>query len=111
MTLSLTLIIFQHHQNTTTHLSKKEKKSAAARKRRSTVDKKKENKAKPSKSEPLIVLKEFGLRKKPKVELLLPGWRVVEVAKLNSRKEKLDEDLSDEAFIRRHEAAEMEEVE
>ena len=111
MTLSLTLIIFQHHQNTTTHLSKKEKKSAAARKRRSTVDKKKENKAKQSKSEPLIVLKEFGLRKKPKVELLLPGWRVVEVAKLNSRKEKLDEDLSDEAFIRRHEAAEMEEVE
>ena len=36
---------------------------------------------------------------------------MVEVAKLRPRKEKCQEDLSDEAFIRRHEAAELEEVE
>ena len=55
-------------------------------------------------------MREFGLRKKAKVELLVPGWRVVEVPKSTNRREKSDEDLSDEAFIRRHEAAEMEEV-
>ena len=35
----------------------------------------------------------------------------MEIAKSKKRKEKLDEDLSDEAFIRRHEAAELEGVE
>ena len=73
--------------------------------------KKKETKGKTRKSETFIELREFGLRKKPKVELVLPGWRVVEVAKSKQRREKSDEDLSDEAFIRRHAAAELEEVE
>ena len=73
--------------------------------------KKKETKGKRRKSEPFIELREFGQRKKPKVELVLPGWRVVEVAKSKQRREKSDEDLSDEAFIRRHAAAELEEVE
>ena len=60
----------------------------------------------------MIELREYGLVKKPKVDLSLPSWRVVQVKKSQSRqKEAPKEDLSDEAFIRRHSLAEREEQE
>ena len=59
----------------------------------------------------MIELREYGLVKKPKVDLSLPSWRVVQVKKSQSRqKEAPEEDMSDEAFIRRHSLAEREEV-
>lgn len=58
-----------------------------------------------------IILHEVNFIKKPKKEIFLPSWRRIDVPRLKSgkRREELQEDLSDEAFIRRHEAAEAEE--
>ena len=58
-----------------------------------------------------IILHEVNFIKKPKKEIFLPSWRRMDVPRLKSgkRREELCEDLSDEAFIRRHEAAEAEE--
>ena len=60
---------------------------------------------------PEITLVEIDFVKKPKKEIFLPSWRVIDIPRLKSvkRREELCEDLSDEAFIRRHEAAEAEE--
>ena len=63
-------------------------------------------------SEPAITLREINFVKKPKLDIFLPSWRAVELpTKLKKvRKEEVEEDLSDETFIRRHEEAEAEEV-
>ena len=60
---------------------------------------------------PEITLVEIDFVKKPKKEIYLPSWRVIDIPRLKSvkRREELCEDLSDEAFIQRHEAAEAEE--
>ena len=71
-----------------------------------------EKKLKKEKSpEAEIILHEVNFIKKPKKEIFLPSWRRMDVPRLKSvkRREELCEDLSDEAFIRRHEAAEAEE--
>ena len=57
---------------------------------------------------PEITLVETNFVKKPKKEIFLPSWRRIDVPR-QKRREELCEDLSDEAFIRRHEAAEAEE--
>ena len=58
----------------------------------------------------LIELREYKIAKKPKVDLFLPSWRVVEIPRFKNskarKKEKPEEDTSDEAFNRRHSAAE-----
>ena len=58
----------------------------------------------------LIELREYKIAKKPKVDLFLPSWRVVEIPRFKKskagKKEKPEEDTSDEAFNRRHSAAE-----
>ena len=78
---------------------------------RLSIDKtgKKPEKEKSPESE--ITLHEVNFVKKPKKEIYLPSWRRVDVPRLKTvkRREELCEDLSDEAFIRRHEAAEAEE--
>ena len=57
---------------------------------------------------PEITLVEIDFVKKPKKEIFLPSWRRIDVPR-QKRREEHCEDLSDEAFIRRHEAAEAEE--
>ena len=61
-------------------------------------------------TEPEIVLRETNFVKKPKVEINLPTWREVIVPKWKSgKKVDIEEDLSDEVFIKRHDDAEKEE--
>ena len=76
------------------------------------TEKKDEEKKVIKDSEPAITLREINFVKKPKLDIFLPSWRAVELpTKLKKvRKEEVEEDLSDETFIRRHEEAEAEEV-
>ena len=77
-------------------------------KRRTTIDN--GDLSKPVVKEPEIVLRETNFVKKPKVEINLPTWREVHVPKWKSgKKVHIEEDLSDEVFIKRHDDAEKEE--
>ena len=78
---------------------------------RMSADRKSETKYEKERSpESEITLHEVNFVKKPKQEISLPSWRRVDVARRRPGKTwDLEEDLSDEAFIRRHEAAEAEE--
>ena len=60
-------------------------------------------------SEPEIELREVNFIKKPKVEISLPSWRKFIIPKMKYDDDDIEEDLSDEAFIKRHEEAEAEE--
>ena len=81
------------------------------KKERLSLDKTDNDLEKEKSPETEITLHEVNFVKKPKKEIYLPSWRRVDVPRLKSvkRREELCEDLSDEAFIRRHEAAEAEE--
>ena len=81
------------------------------KKERLSLDKTDKKLEKEKSPESEITLHEVNFVKKPKKEIYLPSWRRVDVPRLKSvkRREELCEDLSDEAFIRRHEAAEAEE--
>ena len=76
------------------------------------TEKKDEQKKVTKDNEPDITFREINFVKKPKLDIFLPSWRAVELpTKLKKvRKEEVEEDLSDETFIRRHEEAEAEEV-
>ena len=95
---------FEHHQEPVVVKKVKKKKL----KRRTTIDNGDLPKA--VVTEPEIVLRETNFVKKPKVEINLPTWREVIVPKWKSgKKVDIEEDLSDEVFIKRHDDAEKEE--